>query len=195
MMLEASTGSSPHTWGIPCLAHDLGLVVRFIPTYVGHTRFCNRDRGTFAVHPHIRGAYSNNVSSTLQTSWFIPTYVGHTAAVWVFSPAASGSSPPTWGIRLRIVLAYVQRRFIPTYVGHTCSMGIPGKMGSVHPHLRGAYVRSSSTRVLNFGSSPPTWGIPGSTRRQTHQHRFIPTYVGHTLDRRKKNGWFQPLLL
>ena len=25
--------------------------------------------------------------------------------------------------------------------------------------------------------------------------RFIPTYVGHTLDRRKKNGWFQPLLL
>lgn len=118
MMLEASTGSSPHTWGIPCLAHDLGLVVRFIPTYVGHTRFCNRDRGTFAVHPHIRGAYlldgdtrKNGVGSSPPT-WGIRRTVPkiprfrpvhpHLRGAYLSRPdsytAVNGSSPPTWGI-------------------------------------------------------------------------------------------------
>ena len=48
---------------------------------------------------------------------------------------------------------------------------------------------------MKIGSSPHTWGIQAGVGMKDMQDRFIPTYVGHTLDRRKKNGWFQPLLL
>ena len=54
---SSSNGSSPHTWGIHWDDSCLGCLIRFIPTYVGHT---NRKQGTapcLAVHPHIRGAY------------------------------------------------------------------------------------------------------------------------------------------
>ena len=57
--LHAANGSSPHTWGIPSVSHDFRSVVRFIPTYVGHTRCCRRCIRRRSVHPHIRGAYSS----------------------------------------------------------------------------------------------------------------------------------------
>ena len=66
-------------------------------------------------------------------------------------------------------------RFIPTYVGHTREDYKPTGLKAVHPHLRGAYLHDNFLPLAEI--------------------RFIPTYVGHTLDLRKKNGWFQPLLL
>ena len=157
------TGSSPHTWGIRRSATHSAPASRFIPTYVGHTfrssprqtppRFIPTyvghttrppsPRPSITVHPHIRGAY-------------IPCQRGQ--------KLRSGSSPHTWGIQLpaqavqvdsRFIPTYVGHtfrssprqtppRFIPTYVGHTPGSRCPARCGSVHPHIRGAYVYSSS---------------------------------------------------
>ena len=71
-------GSSPHTWGIQALSANGLRYVRFIPTYVGHTRPCFMYPQWGAVHPHIRGAYT-----------ICPIYLFYYI----------GSSPHTWGIR------------------------------------------------------------------------------------------------
>ena len=166
--------SSPHTWGI----RGRILSIVFLP-----------------VHPHLCWAYpslhlaaiSQNGSSP--HTWGIPScpqwsspcsavhphirgaYMGRPAKIYV----KNGSSPHTWGIRL----------------------GVGGLHANfaVHPHIRGAYDIIHQGMKWGFGSSPHTWGILDVGQDGDFCIRFIPTYVGHTLDRRKKNGWFQPLLL
>ena len=54
---KPQNGSSPHTWGIPQVQGERNQAVRFIPTYVGHTRRRSVRAWASAVHPHIRGAY------------------------------------------------------------------------------------------------------------------------------------------
>ena len=196
-------GSSPHTWGIRPPGGRSASGSRFIPTYVGHTsggattptrlRFIPTYVGhTYAlqnaptmpggssphtwgiqqagfsgsrrppVHPHIRGAYFG---------------------FGVIPGKSDGSSPHTWGILDFGLPVAAGRRFIPTYVGHTrvehvrlCppvgssphTWGIRPALrwcirsGSVHPHIRGAY-----------------GGGPGESLGDV---RFIPTYVGHTVN-------------
>ena len=92
-----------------------------------------------SVHPHIRGACIQ------------PDPAVH------FQP---GSSPHTWGIRLR---------------SHTHRFG-----SAVHPHIRGAYKLSRTSTSSPHGSSPHTWGILCDMARKYKVGRFIPTYVGHT---------------
>ena len=53
-----SYGSSPPTWGIQRLQISTGQLLRFIPTYVGHTRHRPRPAVSAPVHPHLRGAYT-----------------------------------------------------------------------------------------------------------------------------------------
>ena len=191
----ALIGSSPHTWGIrpgrcPPPAH--------VP-----------------VHPHIRGAYrripsaeTNSYGSSPHTwgirifhfSYLSPVLVHpHIRGAYVIRGFdrvfSDGSSPHTWGIPPANWPARKMPRFIPTYVGHTPYSAKPSMSLSVHPHIRGAYATSSSLAFIKAGSSPHTWGILVQAAMQKIRARFIPTYVGHTLDRRKKNGWFQPLFL
>ena len=167
--------SSPHTWGIP-----------------GSITWSQQWR---TVHPHLRGAYGTPPRHAVQKQRFIPTCVGHTPAPPHPAPCRSvhphmrrayrftapfwasvpGSSPHPWGIRAGQGAVWPGLRFIPTYVGHTNPTPAPGPP--------------------SCGSSPHTWGIPAPARPRCLGTRFIPTHVGHTLDRRKKNGWFQPLLL
>ena len=132
---------------------------RFIPTYVGHTRWYHGCMRASAVHPHIRGAY--RVAGSLQK-------------------ASAGSSPHTWGIHADQPLPGAGRRFIPTYVGHTWADLLKFMSRTVHPHIRGAYSICGRRPAQSAGSSPPTWGIhPEAVVRPT-VGRFIPTYVGHT---------------
>ena len=71
-------------------------------------------------------------------------------------------------------------RFIPTYVGHTGS-GTPAlSRYAVHPHIRGAYNHADCLGLVVLGSSPHTWGIRMSIKKEDVISRFIPTYVGHT---------------
>ena len=72
-------GSSPHTWGIRAAGTDVFFVVRFIPTYVGHTWITAASTFSSRVHPHIRGAYALSGITQVTDARFIPTYVGHTA--------------------------------------------------------------------------------------------------------------------
>ena len=156
---EIGYGSSPHTWGIRILTHVLQALARFIPTYVGHTGLAGLLMPNLSVHPHIRGAYSNQLTAQQR---------------------AAGSSPHTWGI-LPVGMIYRKLiRFIPTYVGHTASNLGGDSMATVHPHIRGAYSFSTKPLHRGSGSSPHTWGIRIFSPRPKSGQRFIPTYVGHT---------------
>ena len=152
-------GSSPHTWGILIHSTSLRTIIRFIPTYVGHTAVATEKAGAMAVHPHIRGAYRLKC---------------HDAR------SVDGSSPPTWGIPSPSLVSEMWTRFIPTYVGHTRFNGSAFSMFPVHPHLRGAYPQALGFVSSIFGSSPPTWGIRYPAKPCQFPRRFIPTYVGHT---------------
>ena len=120
---EIGAGSSPHTWGIPCIAWQT--------------------KTTTTVHPHIRGAYTNNMPTmkhydgSSPHTWgilpvatqnraarrFIPTYVGHTLGGTGNQFSVNGSSPHTWGILRQRDGSGDAVRFIPTYVGHTPATG------------------------------------------------------------------------
>ncbi len=173
-------GSSPHTWGIRLPDLPRRWLPRFIPTYVGHTSFSGPVTPESPVHPHIRGAYL-----------FGPD----------FQTLLVGSSPHTWGILVHLSGPGEKLRFIPTYVGHTATSRTLLANFSVHPHIRGAYVRGGrggnnifgssphtwGIRYFSFirslvgsGSSPHTWGILKTKRMIQNENRFIPTYVGHT---------------
>ena len=167
-------GSSPHTWGIRSILRIRPPTGRFIPTYVGHTAAGRAGSRPGPVHPHIRGAYP-----------------------FVREPRQweDGSSPHTWGIQVPDFLKAGPDRFITTYVGHTGVAERVQPAPTVHPHIRGAYTNNMPTTKHYDGSSPHTWGIRPRAAGGCPWGGFIPTYVGHTLDRRKKNGWFQPLLL
>ena len=75
--VNSKIGSSPHTWGIRHRTNLVRFKLRFIPTYVGHTRCTLPMTALMSVHPHIRGAYH---------FW---RYVKR---------MEDGSSPHTWGI-------------------------------------------------------------------------------------------------
>ena len=136
--------------------------MRFIPTYVGHTSWAWMHLLLLAVHPHIRGAY---IASEVRNALNV------------------GSSPHTWGIPPADAGDLRFARFIPTYVGHTNSVLSGGSRKTVHPHIRGAYLKQEFDTVCNDGSSPHTWGIHIYIIVYLRLLRFIPTYVGHTLYR------------
>ena len=117
----------------------------------------------FAVHPHLRGAY--------------------TVSRWPLPPNA-GSSPHTWGIPRKppapaeAVAVHPHLRGAYGSKEHRHHVLTP-----VHPHLRGAYYSTHTSPSPHSGSSPPTWGIrqncpcPGASRpvhphlRGAYQHR------------------------
>ena len=161
-------GSSPHTWGIQELGGADQDRLRFIPTYVGHTMLGQIVNHILTVHPHIRGAYS---------------------LLRCHSSGGFGSSPHTWGILSGDGVRHVPRRFIPTYVGHTSLERQRFALCSVHPHIRGAYSTLFHVPAMGCGSSPHTWGIHYMPYLPILLYRFIPTYVGHTSIRpRRQRG-------
>ena len=176
---SASTGSSPHTWGIPVGGRSAQSAARFIPTYVGHTKRKGLYEADGTVHPHIRGAYSMILTISASISGSSPHTWGIRAGGTIPRPSG-GSSPHTWGIHSIWQIAAGPIWFIPTYVGHTFLPALHFPGSAVHPHIRGAYTSSERNDPATRGSSPHTWGIPGWGNYPPAQRRFIPTYVGHT---------------
>ena len=157
---KVTTGSSPHTWGIPTDRRHAPDIPRFIPTYVGHTfpkslAVLSKDGSS----PHTWGIRFENFGP--------PSGIG-------------GSSPHTWGIRKVSTITVACCRFIPTYVGHTLPFWPKIQISSVHPHIRGAYLDTETIGLDGAGSSPHTWGILSVHVGLGVHNRFIPTYVGHT---------------
>ena len=92
-----SITSSPRMWGISLAASFFLLLMRFIPTHVGHMFPPPHHRHKQAVHPHACGAYA-----------FKTKYKG----------LVCGSSPRMWGIFVFQSNCSIRIRFIPTHVGH-----------------------------------------------------------------------------
>ena len=92
----------------------------------------------------------------------------------------AGSSPRAWGILLAFDPETHATRFIPTCVGNTPSWRSPSVAATVHPHVRGEYLRSSPWRGRRVGSSPRAWGILWESAAPWYAIRFIPTCVGNT---------------
>ena len=178
-LIVQQSGSSPPTWGIRSRSTKKTIVNRFIPTYVGHTWLACWWPPCFPVHPHLRGAYRNLRHPVTSASGSSPPTWG-IRFVNLIHHDISGSSPPTWGILFAITYHPFSDRFIPTYVGHTKAITSPMQSATVHPHLRGAYWSYISTFKVVTGSSPPTWGIHIREKTPRPEKRFIPTYVGHT---------------
>ena len=153
----------------------------------------------YAVHPHIRGAYS----ACCGAGWLDPVHPHIRGAYQCLRHQEfrkTGSSPHTWGIQAVRELRRAIQRFIPTYVGHTPRRGFTASTISVHPHIRGAYAQplkclfnktvhphirgaykpGVGRGVVPLGSSPHTWGIHTGQEVIFMRKRFIPTYVGHT---------------
>ena len=91
-----------------------------------------------------------------------------------------GSSPRAWGILDNPQFVKLIRRFIPTCVGNTSLAAAYLYARTVHPHVRGEYVRSRRFLAWAFGSSPRAWGILSLPGKEGSIGRFIPTCVGNT---------------
>ena len=135
---------------------------RFIPTYVGNTRYRFLLRSPTTVHPHVCGEHLRR--NTRRSS-------------------GRGSSPRMWGTHAEAEQRMLSRRFIPTYVGNTPRRFGDSKGPAVHPHVCGEHSSPPPSTTSNRGSSPRMWGTPFLLRGSTGADRFIPTYVGNTLIR------------
>ena len=133
------TGSSPRTWGTPSIPVYKHTVLRFIPTYMGNTSGLFGTARHRSVHPHVHGEHL--------------TLLRH-------YPVTAGSSPRTWGTRLKEIQIESRNRFIPTYMGNTHKSRPRTIRGAVHPHVHGEHTARFTVCPLAIGSSPRTWGAP-----------------------------------
>ena len=133
-------GLSPRVWGSRDNSIRNILYGRSIPTCVGQPRDeCRRFR-IRKVYPHVCGAAPR---------------LGHS------EKPQRGLSPRVWGslLSFRSVIFFV--RSIPTCVGQPLTM-MPGKRRhQVYPHVCGAAVQPTPTKLSKSGLSPRVWGSQG----------------------------------
>ncbi len=131
-------GSPPHTWGILVPGNAKEFNYRFTPTHVGNTSGAGTGQDPLSVHPHTRGEYGPENSSSVNST---------------------GSPPHTWGILHYALPSLLLIRFTPTHVGNTPILNTAVAKGTVHPHTRGEYMIPSPRERRSSGSPPHTWGI------------------------------------
>ncbi len=153
-------GSSPRTWGTLYLPPRGVVYGRFIPTHVGNADSILSAYPLGSVHPHARGERARSVVQVSQDA---------------------GSSPRTWGTHCPSKRMRPNMRFIPTHVGNAPYPARTRKAPAVHPHARGERVNHCFPVCYYYGSSPRTWGTPGTSATTPPVSRFIPTHVGNAL--------------
>jgi len=134
---DGDTGSSPRSWGTPVDAVLSGFEGRFIPTLVGNAQGIASDGIGRSVHPHARGERWPNAQ---------------------VSGSPGGSSPRSWGTRVRALVFHRHHRFIPTLVGNARSTAASICSRPVHPHARGERRGHLLRLTAADGSSPRSWG-------------------------------------
>ncbi len=153
------SGSSPHVWGILLVLQLQRVQLRFIPTCVGNSKTLIQHHTYETVHPHMCGEFIIDMKEEY---------------------GVNGSSPHVWGILICTHLFLMSIRFIPTCVGNSNAFNIATLVISVHPHMCGEFVYSSSVWNRSNGSSPHVWGILSIHHYMEHLQRFIPTCVGNS---------------
>ena len=156
-------GSSPRAWGTVRNERRHQHEGRFIPTCVGNRRALHATAHTNPVHPHVRGEQEN---------------------VGLPVKCEAGSSPRAWGTGVLLTVTWLGSRFIPTCVGNRCPATRRACPIPVHPHVRGEQARDQRPLHDNSGSSPRAWGTVLSRQADGPHHRFIPTCVGNSIQRR-----------
>ena len=121
--VQVNPGSSPHARGTRRMAAGVVIFSRFIPACAGNAESRQRESGTGAVHPRMRGERSHGVS-------------GRTTV--------AGSSPHARGTRGLVGRQGRGNRFIPACAGNASRDLCGGSFPSVHPRMRGE--RSISNR-------------------------------------------------
>ena len=153
------SGSSPQTWGTRLILGLQVMLTRFIPTDMGNTDGETTASGSLTVHPHRHGEHWSQLIRELHDA---------------------GSSPQTWGTQIGRFAGNQSPRFIPTDMGNTASGLRPTPFPAVHPHRHGEHFGKFLFRWAGGGSSPQTWGTPGSAVHSHPTIRFIPTDMGNT---------------
>ena len=113
------------------------------------------------VHPHVCGKHICKMS---------------------FSHSVTDSSPRMWETQFLLLFIHGVDRFIPTYVGNTVAATSDLPTPPIHPHVCGKHLFGSLTVPFHRDSSPRMWETRCGSRSCHHGHRFIPTYVGNTLN-------------
>ena len=157
--------SPTHVGNTRCHRTICAGVHRLIPTPVGNTLPAKPCTRATAVHPHACGEYRRKTAE---------------------ARPSIGSSPRVWGILRRRHPSRRAGRFIPTRVGNTSRNSESCSISAVHPHACGEYFAGAGCFAVGRGSSPRVWGILLGILDADGQHRFIPTRVGNTPDRRSR---------
>ena len=173
-----AVGSSPRTWGTLGMAWRFRVPPRFIPTHVGNASGTDCRKRRSPVHPHARGERKCN-RHTMHRYEVHPHARGERFAGTICLVRRSGSSPRTWGTRLRRARSGIRSRFIPTHVGNATVSHCLISMRAVHPHARGERYLLHYLKKDKDGSSPRTWGTPRTGKPVDIAARFIPTHVGN----------------
>ena len=152
-------GSSPHTRGAQPLFLAERRDHRIIPAYAGSTLSGGRRGAAEPDHPRIRGEHIES---------------------FVWSHAASGSSPHTRGARPVATGALRHRGIIPAYAGSTWTRSRSGSASGDHPRIRGEHFPEPGFDVGQAGSSPHTRGAHVPRHGHHREKRIIPAYAGST---------------
>ena len=158
-LFSLNSGSSPPARGILKRRLHEKLGRRFIPACAGNTVHHGWFSIHRAVHPRLRGEYT---------------------PVTVAPSQSTGSSPPARGILCPLCRHLRCTRFIPACAGNTRFGYLVGTAKTVHPRLRGEYLRDNDANQFPNGSSPPARGIRSPDRSRASLSRFIPACAGNT---------------
>ena len=155
---EASlTPSSPRTWG--CFLRPVSIRVpeMVFPTYVGvFLKIGSLFTGVNGL-PHVRGGVS-----LLYGKW----------STW------TKSSPRTWGCFSLPEPSSQMEAVFPTYVGVFPRGGDDGSAPGGLPHVRGGVSIVLKICLIDFKSSPRTWGCFYEVVISVWDKAVFPTYVG-----------------
>ena len=152
-----SWGLSPPTRGIPCCRSYGVVLYGSIPAYAGDPRCPAGSLGMRPVYPRLRGGSKPKITLSI---------------------GAEGLSPPTRGIRRRLIASLPFVGSIPAYAGDPLTPRARRRAGWVYPRLRGGSGPDRPYVQGQKGLSPPTRGIPPT---QPGIHRAIgsiPAYAG-----------------
>src|SRR5699024_4938531 len=150
-------GPSPRAWGLGMHSRPARRTRRSIPTCVGLGNRHSRQLPHWAVHPHVRGAWS----------------ICRRRCVFEFGP-----SPRAWGLAKSDHQCQRPRRSIPTCVGLGAARPAAAWSPPVHPHVRGAWRGPGTKKAPDHGPSPRAWGLDHQFQILDAPGRSIPTCVG-----------------
>ena len=199
-MATRSSGSSPHTRGLPHQQPGGCRQGRIIPAHAGFTYLTDAERQALeGSSPHTRGLLLVRAGAG-QRPGIIPAHAGFTLrwrsrlCPWsdhprtrgVYVPAGTtaaehdGSSPHTRGLRRCRLHLGRRDRIIPAHAGFTWPPGRPRGRRPDHPRTRGVYIMARQQAADSSGSSPHTRGLHYHGVAPMTKGRIIPAHAGFT---------------